>query len=49
MKNEIDEASEKVKEAEEKVSKAEEKHNEDEQRLKVEREINAALTEDKEN
>ena len=48
LKNEIDEASEKVKEAEERVSKAEEKHNEDEQRLKVEREINTALTEDKE-
>ena len=48
LKNEISEASEKVKSAEEKVSKAEEQHNEDSQRLKVERDINTALTEDKE-
>ena len=55
LKNQINEASEKVKSAEEKVLKAEEKvlkaeeqHNEDEKRLKVEREINTALTQDKE-
>ncbi len=48
LKNEINEASEKVKIAEEKASKAEEQHNEDQQRLKVERDINTSLSDDKE-
>ena len=48
LKNDVNEASEKVRMAEEKLLKAEEQHNEDQQRLKVEREVNTALCEEKE-
>ena len=48
LKNQATENSQKLQEAEEKLLKADEQHNEDQQRLKVERDINTSVCEEKE-
>ena len=48
LKSQATENAQKLKEAEEKLLKADEQHNEDQQRLKVERDINTSVCEEKE-